>query len=711
MLFSPKSKISAGLLALLAISLLVGLACGGGQPVPPVAQKIPKVDTFLSEIRTDNYFWLRDKENPEVISYLETENEYIDQVLKHTDKFQDDMYEEILGRIKETDMEVPYKLDDYYYYTRTEEGKQYSITCRKKGSLDAPEEIILDRNVLAEGRDFLGIGAEDVSPDHNLLAYAQDTTGAEVYTIYIKNLETGELLDDIIENVSGNIEWANDNQTLFYSERDEANRPYKLFRHKLGTSRSEDVLVYHEPDDGFWLWVWKTKSRKYLIMGMGAKNSDERWYLDADNPTGEFKLVHARQDGLEYDIEHHGDLFYITTNDNARNFKLMKAPTGNPVKKNWKEVIGHREAVKIDNIDLFKNHMVIYERENGLTNIHIMNLNDGKDYYMKFPEPVYTARGNANPDFNTNLIRYTYYSLVTPRAVYDFDMDTRDQELKKQREVLGGYDQSLYKSERIFAKGHDGTEIPISMVYKRDQIKTDGANPLYLYVYGAYGHSMDPYFSSSRLSLMNRGFIFAIAHVRGGGEMGRFWYDEGKMLSKKNTFKDLISCAEYLINQKYTSADKLVTSGGSAGGLTVGVAMNMRPDLFEIVIADVPFVDIVNTMMDPTIPLTVPEYQEWGNPNIQEYYDYMRSYSPYDNVTAQAYPTILITTSLNDSRVQYWEPAKWTAKLRDMKTDDNLLLLKTNMGAGHGGASGRYDYLKDIAFEYVFILDHFGIHE
>jgi oligopeptidase B len=506
------------------------------------------------------------------------------------------------------------------------------------------------------------------------------------------------------------VEWANDNKTVFYNILDEAKRPYKLYRHTLGTNPADDVLVYHEADESFFLSIGKTKSKAYLILNLGSHTTDEAHYLEADHPMGDFKVIHPRQHRMEYHVAHHDDRFLIVTNDNAKNFKLMETAVSTPSKENWKEVIPHRDSVKLDYVDAFKDHLVIYERENGLKKIRISNISDSEEHYVGFPEPVYTFQGAGNPDFNSSQLRFNYTSLITPGSVFDYDMNTRTRELKKQEEVLGGYDPSLYESERIFARASDDTMIPISLVYRKGVLK-DGNNPLFLYAYGSYGSSTDPSFSSNRLSLLDRGFIFAIAHIRGGQEMGRYWYDTGKLLHKKNTFTDFIACAEHLITQKYTSSDRFVTSGGSAGGLLMGAVVNMRPDLFGVVVAKVPFVDVINTMLDPTIPLTVIEYEEWGNPNEKEYYDYMKSYSPYDNVEAKNYPNILVTAGLNDPRVQYWEPAKWTAKLRALKTDDNVLLLKTNMGTGHGGPSGRYDYLKEIAFEYVLIFDLLDIDE
>ncbi len=670
---------------------------------PPVAKASPKVDAVHGEERVDNYFWLRDKSNPEVIEYLEAENRYTDALMKHTEEFQETLYQELLGRIKETDLSVPEKIDDYFYYTRTEEGKQYPFYCRKKESLEADEEMLLDPNALAKGHEFLDIGDYKVSPNHQLLAYSADTSGAEIYSIYVKNLNTGELLDEI-PDTSFSIQWANDNHTLFYTTLDDTKRPYKLHRHCLGTHPKDDAEIYHEEDGSFYLHISKTRSKAYLLMGLDSVNTSEIHFLDADKPMGDFKVVHPREAELEYSVEHHSDKFFIVTNDNAKNFRLMEASIDDPAKANWKEVIPHRDIVKLDGVSAFQNHLVVYERESGLKKIRVFNLTTNEVHEVDFPEPVYTFWPGSNPEFNTNTLRFRYTSLVTSESVFDYDMDARTRELKKQEEVLGGYNPSRYESERIFARAKDGTMVPISLVYKKGLVK-DGRNPLLLQGYGSYGASRDPSFSSNRLSLLDRGCVVAIAHIRGGGEMGRYWYEQGKLLHKKNTFTDFITCAEHLIAEKYTASDKLVIQGGSAGGLLMGAVTNMRPDLFHAVVAHVPFVDVVNTMLDSSIPLTVTEYEEWGNPNDKVYYDYMQTYSPYDNVEAKDYPNLLIIAGLNDSRVQYWEPAKWTAKLRALKTDDNLLLLKTEMESGHGGPSGRYDYLKEITFKYAFILD------
>jgi oligopeptidase B len=697
-------------LAGLVLFLLISECSGPGDITPPVAKAIPKADTVFGDLRIDNYFWLRQKSNPEVIQYLEAENEYTEAMTKHTKRFQEHLFQELKARIKETDLSVPEKIEGFYYYTRTEEGRDYSLYCRKRASLEAEEEVLLDQNALAEGKDYCEIGAFRVSPDHRLLAYSLDTTGAEIYTVYVKDLQTGELLEDRISGAYEDLEWANDNEVLFYSTLDQALRPYQLYKHSLGTDQSEDVLLYHEKDEMFYLELSKTRSMAYLLIDLESKTTSEVRYLNADNTEESLQVVHPRQHGMEYDVDHRGEKFYIVTNDGARNFRLMTAPVTDPSKGNWREIVPHRESVKIDKVDLFENHLVVYEREGGLKQIRITNLSAGDVHHVDFPEPVYTVWPERNPDFHTATLRFTYTSLVTPKSVFDYDMDARTRELKKQEEVLGGYDPSLYQSERVFAPASDGTMVPISLVYRKGTVK-DGTNPLYLVGYGSYGLSEEPKFSSHRLSLLDRGFIYAKAHIRGGEEMGRAWYEDGKLLQKTNTFTDFIACAEHLIAHKYTSRDGLVIAGSSAGGLLMGAVVNMRPDLFRVVIADVPFVDVINTMLDPTIPLTVTEYEEWGNPNEKEYYHYMKAYSPYDNVSAKEYPHMLVTAGLNDPRVQYWEPAKWTAKLRVTKTDDNLLLLKTNMGAGHFGQSGRYDYLKEVAFEYAFILDMMGIEE
>ncbi|MCP4634300.1 MAG: S9 family peptidase [candidate division Zixibacteria bacterium] len=675
---------------------------------PPIAKTEAKIDTLFGVELIDNYSWLRDKENPEVIDYLKAENEYTEAIMKHTEDLQKKLYDEMLSHIKETDLSVPVQRDDYFYYYRTEEGQQYHIYCRKKGSLEAEEEILLDVNALAEGKEFMQLGIYEVSPNHKLLAFGADSTGNERYTIRIKSLETGELYPDIIENTGRSVEWANNNKTIFYNITDEAWRPFKLFSHKLGTNPKDDKLIYHEEDEGFFVGVYKSKDLEYLFLHLGSQTTSEIHFLKADNPDGKFRMIHPRQKEMEYWVLHRQGRFYIVTNEDAKNFKLMETSVTRPAKKYWKEVIPNRKDVKLDNIEVFRDYMVIYEREGGLKQIRIKNFNSDNAYHIDFPEPVYTYWSHSNPDFNSQLVRFTYTSLVTPRSVFDFDMKTRERELKKEQEVLGDFDRTRYESNRVFATAEDGTKIPISIVNKKG-MKRDGSNPVYLTAYGAYGISSDPYFSSNRLSLLDRGFIYALAHVRGGGEMGRYWYDDGKLLNKKNTFSDLIAVGEHLIAEKYTSNEKMILIGGSAGGLLVGAVVNMRPDLFGAIVGDVPFVDLMNTMLDSSIPLTVIEYDEWGNPNKEEFFNYMLSYSPYDNVEAKDYPHMLIEGGLNDTRVQYWEPAKWTAKLRATNTGDKRLLLKMQMGAGHGGASGRYDYLKEIAFEYAFMLDVLGI--
>jgi oligopeptidase B len=677
-------------------------------PVPPVAIIIPHVDTIHGDIRVDNYFWLRARDNPEVLAYLNAENAYTEAMMKHTEALQEKLYHEMLSRIKETDLSVPEKIDNYYYYSRTEEGKQYTIYCRKKESLNAEEEIILDQNVLAEGKEYFEVGVLAVSPNHELLIYSTDTVGSERYTLRVKNLTTGELYDEAIPATGYSVAWANDNKTFFYTIIDETERPYVLRRHVLGTNPELDEQVYYEADSTFWLSVSRTRSRKYLIIDTGSRTSSEVYYLDANTPADRFRLIQPRMKEIEYYVEHHGAQFYILTNEDAENYKVMVVSADNPSKDNWKEYIAHRDSVKIESIDAFKEHLVVHEREKGLPVIRIVNPANRETHYVEFPEPVYSYWPTGNREYNTHVLRFTYTSLTTPRSVFDYDMVLLTRELKKQYEVVGGYDPTQYQSERNFSQASDGTEVPISLVYQKGLAK-NGTAPLLLYGYGAYGSSEDPYFSSTRLSILDRGCIYAIAHVRGGGEMGRHWYEQGKLFNKMNTFTDFIACAEHLINEKYTSPDRFVISSSSAGGLVIGAVINMRPELFAVATADVPFVDLLNTMLDPTIPLTVLDYDEWGDPNRAADYCYMKTYSPYDNVAAHDYPNLLITAGLYDARVQYWEPAKWAAKLRARKTDNNVLLLTINMGSGHLGASGRYDFLKDIAFEYAFIIDMLGL--
>ena len=680
------------------------------QPTPPIAAKQPHELVTHGDKRIDNYYWLNQQENPEVIDYLKAENEYTEEMMKHTEELQKSLYDEMLSRIKETDLSVPYRLQDYYYYSRTEEGKGYSILCRKYQSLEAEEEILLDQNKLAEGKEFFSLGVASVSPDRQILAYSTDTTGAEQYTLFFLDLDTRKLYSETIPNTYYSFAWGNDNQTVFYTKVDDANRPYQLWRHILGSDPSSDVLVYQEDDEAYYLSVGKTRSRAYILLELGSTITSEVHYLDANNPSGKFQLFQPRHTGVEYSIEHHSDRFYIVTNEEAINFKLMSTPVSSPDKTNWKTIIPHREEVLLEGIDAFADHLVIYERQKGLPTARIQTLATGEITELTFPEPAYSFSGGNNPEFKTTKFRFSYSSMITPSSVFDYDLETGERELMKETEVLGGYDRTLYASERLVAVASDGTKVPISLVYKKG-INKDGSNPLWLTGYGSYGYSYPVYFSSLRLSLLDRGFVFAIAHIRGGEEMGRKWYEDGKFLHKKNTFTDFIACAEHLIAEKWTNSDRLVISGGSAGGLLMGAVINLRPDLFQVVVADVPFVDVLTTILDTSLPLTVLEWEEWGNPNQPEYYDYIKSYSPYDNVTAQDYPALLITAGLNDSRVKYWEPAKWTAKLREVKTDNNLLLLKTNMSAGHGGASGRYESLKEIAFEYTFVLDRLNLGE
>ncbi|WP_036479980.1 S9 family peptidase [Myxosarcina sp. GI1] len=678
------------------------------QPTPPVAAKHPHELVTHRDKRIDDYYWLRQQDEPEVIEYLKAENEYTKAKMQHTEKLQKSLYDEMLSRIKETDLSVPYRLKDYYYYSRTEEGKDYSILCRKYRSLEAEEEILLDQNELAANKEFFSLGVRSISPNQQILAYSTDTTGAEQYTLVFLDLTTRKLYSESIPNTYYSFAWGNDDRTVFYTKVDNANRPYQLWRHTLGSDPQNDVLVYQEDDEGFYLGVGKTRSRAYIVLELGSKITSEVHYLDADNPGGEFKLFQPRQKGVEYSIEHHSDRFYIVTNEEAMNFKLMETPVDNPDKANWKTVIPHREEVMLEGIDAFANYLIIYERQAGLPTARIQNLKTGKIEELTFPEPTYSFSGGNNPEFDTTKFRYGYTSMVTPSSVFDRDLETGETELKKETEVLGEFDRTLYASERLYATAPDGTEVPISLVYKKG-VEKNGNNPLWLTGYGSYGYPYPVTFSSLRLSLLDRGFVYAIAHIRGGEEMGRKWYEDGKFLQKKNTFTDFIACAEHLIAEKWTSSDRLVISGGSAGGLLMGAVINLRPDLFKAVVADVPFVDVLTTILDTSLPLTILEWEEWGNPNEPEYYDYIKSYSPYDNVTAKDYPALLITAGLNDSRVKYWEPAKWIAKLRELKTDDNLLLLKTNMSAGHGGASGRYEALKEIALEYAFVLDRLGI--
>ncbi len=678
---------------------------------PPAVRKIPHEITVHGHTRNDPWYWLREKDNPEVIRYLEEENRYREEVMKDFTKFQESLYEEMVGRIKQTDMSVPYYFNGYYYYTRYEEGKEYPVYCRKKGSENAPEEVMLNVNELAKGHGYYHVTGLSVSPDNRLLAYGVDTVSRRLYTIHFLDLTTGELLEESLSNCTGGTAWANDNATVFYTVKDEDTlRPHMIRKHRLGTDPSFDEVVYEEKDETFVCGTYKTKSRKYIMIGSHATVSDEYRFLDAGNPDGTFMLIQPRERDLEYSVSHYNEHFFIVTNYQAANFRLMKAPVSSPSLQNWEEVIPHREDVYLSSIDIFKNYLVISERKDGLTRIRIIDRKENKEHYIRFGEEAYTAYTSVNPEFDTELLRFSYTSMTTPASVYDYDMRKHSRALLKQQEVLGGFDAEDYETKRLYAATADGKRIPVSMV-SRKGIRRNGKNPLLLYGYGSYGITVDPAFSPVRLSLLDRGFIFVIAHIRGGQVYGRNWYDDGRLLNKKNTFTDFIACAEFLIKEDYTGPDHLYAMGGSAGGLLMGAVLNLRPDLFRSVVTAVPFVDVVTTMLDDSIPLTTGEYDEWGNPHESEYYRYMLSYSPYDNVRAVKYPNILVTTGLHDSQVQYWEPAKWVAKLRDMKTGDNLLLLYTNMSTGHSGASGRFERFRDIAMEYCFLFMLEGIRE
>ncbi len=688
---------------------------------PPVAKSVAHETEIHGLCRNDPYAWLKAKDDPEVTAYLEAENAYTEHEMAHTEALQKTLYDEMVARIQETDLSVPVRIDSYLYYSRTEEGRQYPIFCRKEGDADALEEVLLDLNAEAEGFDYLSLGLFEISPDHRLLAYALDTTGAETYTLRIKNLADGRLLDDEIEGVSYSLEWANDSRTVFYTVEDHARRPYRLLRHELGQT-GEDALVFEEPNELFRVGLSKTKDDAFLVLSVASIETSECRLLDADRPESDFRLVQPREKGHRYGIEHRNGLLYILSNRDAPNSRLMTAPADAPGEANWREMIPHDHGIMLNGLDMFEDFLAIYERRSGLRSIRVLAFEDeatsGDDreaaaatpagYEIAFDEPVYTVGGGQNPMYQSRTLRFTYTSLTTPASVYDYDMVTRERELLKRQPVLGEFDVDDYESERLFVTAGDGAKVPVSLVYRKG-LERDGANPCLLYGYGAYGASMDPGFSSHRLSLLDRGVIYAIAHIRGGQEMGRQWYDQGKFLAKRNSFTDFIAAGQALIEGGYTSSEKLAIMGGSAGGLLVGAVLNMAPDLMKAAVAKVPFVDVVNTMLDESLPLTVPEFEEWGDPKDKDYFDYILGYSPYDNVEAKAYPHILITAGLNDPRVHYWEPAKWTAKLRAQKTDDNRLLLKTNMGAGHGGASGRYDALKELAFDYAFILDALGV--
>jgi oligopeptidase B len=672
---------------------------------PPVAKKVPHETVLHGDARVDDYFWLREKKDPEVIAYLEAENAYTQAVMEPTSALRDTLYGEILGRIKETDLSVPYKKRGRYYYSRTEEGKQYGIHCRRTGSLDAPEEVTLDLNVLAQGKSFLGLGEYDVSDDGNLLAYSMDTTGFRVYTLQVKDLRDGTLYGEAIPGVVS-VAWAADNRTLFYTVENDAKRSYRLYRHVLGAAAHD--LLYEEGDERFELSVHRSRSGDYIFAVSESHTASEVRFLSAGEPSGRFRVVVPRSDEHEYDVDHRGDRFYIRTNRGGRNFRLVTAPVSDPREENWKEIIPHRADVMIGGVDVFAKHFVTFEREGGLPHLRVTEVATGASHRIELPEPVYSVFPENNPEFDTSTYRFNYQSFTTPPSVFDYDMVARTRELKKETEVLGGYDRTRYVSERAYATAPDGARIPISLVYRKD-LDPRGKNPLLLYGYGSYGISSSASFSHARVSLLDRGVVCATGHIRGGGEMGKPWHDRGRMLSKKNTFTDFIAVAEHLIAEGYTTPDRLVIEGRSAGGLLMGAVTNMRPDLFKAVVADVPFVDVINTMLDESLPLTVGEFEEWGNPRIEEEYDYMKTYCPYTNAAARSYPAMLVRTSLNDSQVMYWEPAKFVAKIRSLKTDSNPLLFKVEMAGGHGGRSGRYDKLRETAFGYAFILSELGL--
>jgi oligopeptidase B len=704
---------AAALAAIVVLNGKMKMSAQEQPPKPPVAKKVPKTAQIHGYTVTDDFAWMADKTktDKDVMSYLKAETDYADAMMKPTVAFQDALYKEMLARVKETDENVPYRKGDYFYYSRTEQGKQYPIFCRKKGDLKAPEEITLDMNKMAEGQQFFSVGSYNVSEDGNLLAFSTDTTGFRQYNLFVKDLRSGKISEKLAERVTS-VAWANDNKTLFYGQEDDVTkRSNKIFRHTLGGGKHD--LLFEEKDELYNTGVGKTRSKGYIVVISSSSTTSETRYLSADRPNDELKLFLPRKENHEYYIDHLGDNFYIRTNDQGKNFRLVTAPVSDPSPKNWKEIIPHRKEVMLEDVDCYAGHYIVVERENGLPKFQVTDLKSGKSHEIPFQDPVYVAYPGQNAEFDTTVFRFNYESFITPNSVYDYDVVTGNRELRKQQPVLGGYDPALYKSERIYATASDGVKVPISIVYKIDP-KRGGQRPqnapMLLEGYGSYGISNDVDFSSSRLSLLDRGVVFGIAHIRGGGELGKEWHDTGKMMSKRNTFTDFITAAEYLVNEKYTSKDRLIITGGSAGGLLMGAVTNMRPDLFKAVVSYVPFVDVMNTMLDASLPLTVGEYLEWGNPNEKPAYDYMRSYSPYDNIEKKAYPTMLVRTSINDSQVMYWEPAKYVAKLRELKTDNNLLLFNVKLEpGGHGGASGRYDRLHDTAFDYAFILGQFGV--
>ena len=690
---------------------------------PPKAKLIEEQITTHDDTRIDNYFWMRlsdaqknaetpDAQTQDVLDYLNAENDYRAATMKHTEALQKNLFNEIKGRIKEDDASVPVKDNGYIYYTRFEKGQDYAFYCRKKDEVGAEEEVMLDGPKMGDGQAYFAIGGTSISKNNQYLAYGVDLISRRQYTLHFRDLKSGEILQDKIENTTGGATWANDNKTIFYTKKDPVTlRSFQIFKHVLGTDQKDDILVYEEKDETFGCSVFKTKSSDYIMIGSWQTLSTEYRFIDANDPNGEWKVVQLRERDLEYSVDHFGDHFYIVTNLDAKNFRLMKAPVSDPSKENWEEVIAHRDDVLLEGIDIFKDHLVVSERKAGLNQLRVINWTSKDEHYISFKDPAYMTYTFDNPDFNTTTLRYAYTSLTTPNTVYDYDMTSREQEQMKQQEVMDPeFNPKNYVSERIFVKARDGVEVPVSIVYHKNT-KKDSQAPLLLYAYGSYGASMDAYFSSVRLSLLDRGFIYAIAHIRGGQEMGREWYEDGKLLKKKNTFYDFIDCGKALVENKYTSNEHLYAQGGSAGGLLMGAVINMEPKMWNGVIAAVPFVDVVSTMLDESIPLTTGEFDEWGNPKDEEYYHYIKSYSPYDNVEKKDYPNLLVTTGYWDSQVQYWEPAKWVAKLRELKTDDNLLLMHCNMDVGHGGASGRFERYKEVAMEYAFFLDLEGINK
>lgn len=674
-------------------------------PIAPIAKQVPHHWEHLGRTFVDNYAWLQNKTDPEVLAYLEAENAYAIASLQHTEALQEQLFEEMKARIKEDDASVPEPFGAYAYYWRMEAGRQYRVFCRRLNQPEAPEEILLDENALAEGHAYCRVGALEPSPDNTLLAFAVDTTGAWVYDLFIKDLRTGELTGVPIPHTAYSIAWASDSRTLFYIVFDDTHRPFKLFRHTVSDDPGSDILVHHETDEAFHLWLRRTRSGAYILLTISSQSTSEVWILPADQPLAELQVVEPRRPWLEYYVEHHGDRFLIRTNDEAENFKLVEAPVSSPGKEHWRELLPHRADTYLEDVDAFRDHLVVYERRDGLPHIRLSAADGTTDvHYVPFPDPVYTYEGAKNPEFDTAVLRFYYSSLVTPASTIEYDMARRTWEVKKQQEIPSGYDASLYVSERLHAPAPDGSLVPLSIVYRRGLIR-DGSHPVVLYGYGSYGYSSDPSFDARRLSLVDRGFVYAIAHVRGGSELGRAWYEQGRLMHKKNSFTDLIACAEHLVAQGYTKPQRLAIYGGSAGGLLVSAAATMRPDLFCAVVAMVPFTNVITAMLMPDLPLTVVEWEQWGNPQDPQAFDYMLSYSPYDNVEAKAYPHLYVKAGLNDLQVPYWDPAKWVARLRAFKTDDHRLVLVTNMGAGHGGASGRYDHLREDAQVYAFLLD------